>query len=1073
MTGSSTHSGADFFSQSNAPLDVGISSANSFLPPDPLRNPLDSSFNNRSSFNPASAIDTAIESWLPDARLDSMPAFTGGYFTVGSTGQVSIDYLFDGGSYEGELGIFSLTGLEQFDPGSDEFIQEAVRRVLSNSLLGNVVIRDATDAAHFTDFSGWDGNFNAGDYSGVKTVAMNPGDTFGVVMMPNGTFEQILGNTDLWGNQRPLFSMVTANPNQAFQFGQIADVTGKGSTFSFEDLRMDSWSDRDYNDVIFQVRGAIGSAVSLDKVIDPGNDWRKSDLGKKILDTLYPIDLPILPIDPSNGAEYFPGDLLVRFSPTTSQAEIQAIAQQFGAIGVESLDNSGDLPEWRILRFTPETNLLQIRSALTQNSSVSAIDLNYKLDVNFSRDPLSSQLWGLNNTGQNGGRVDADIDLPEAWRLQTGNSNITVAVIDTGIDYRHPDLAPNIWRNPREILGNGIDDDRNGFIDDAFGYDFINNDNDPMDNFDRPHGTHVAGTIGSVGSNNIGMVGVSPNVKLMPLKFMNSNGGSTLDAARAVNYATSMGAKVINASFGGGGYSQAMFDAIQRANSAGVTFVASAGNSGLNTDVNPQFPAAYNLPNVISVTATDRWDQRAIFSNFGRNSVDIGAPGVDIVSTLPNNSYGSANGTSMAAPHVAGVAALLYAQNQNRSATEVRSLILQSGDRIDALRDITATGTRLNANKAVIRGMIGLGSRAPELFRSTFDNALGSNYNYAPISNAYRWGNGWTQELRDSRGNRVLIMLEDGATTAYAVFGSNLDEYLFLDGPVGRTLDGRFVNLGYPRSNENAFTNPRDGRRAVWQQFAADNGKSRIHNLSGFASVATWGTIGSLYTDMSGASSWLGMPTRREYFDGDTVFTDFQGGRIAYGWNNGRVEALRPGELPSWRRPVGNPDIDIQLDFYGVFSQAQRGIIEQAARNWENVITRDKVPSGVLRIAITQGANTMNGGNWGFAWGEATWTDYANQRSVRYDLTTNYAGEARVHYNSNRINDLTRSQLVQLTMHELGHALGLDEAQYDSSLGLDGIMDMYGLDPRLTEGVFQRLEWMGYGVNRGAQVAWS
>ena len=434
-----------------------------------------------------------------------------------------------------------------------------------------------------------------------------------------------------------------------------------------------------------------------------------------------------------------------------------------------------------------------------------------------------------------------------------------------------------------------------------------------MDNFDKPHGTHVAGTIGAVGNNNIGVAGVSPNVKLMPLKFMGSNGGSTLDAVKAVNYATSMGAKVINASFGGGGYSQAMFDAIQNANRSGVLFVASAGNSGLNTDSNPQFPAAYNLPNVISVAATDRFDQRANFSNFGRSSVDLGAPGVGIVSTLPNNSYKSYDGTSMAAPHVAGVAALLYAQNQNRSAIEVRDLILQSGDRVDSLQNITATGKRLNANNAVIRGMIGAGSRAPELFRATFDShyifGFGQNYDFIPTSNAYRWGNGWTQELRDSRGNRVLVMLEDGATTAYTVFGSNLDEYLFLGGPAGRMLDGRHLNLGYPRSTENVFTNPSDGKRAVWQQFAADNSKSRIHNLYGFTSVATWGTIGSLYTDMNGAYSWLGMATRREYIDGDTIFADYQGGRIAHNRNTGGIEALRPNEQPSWRRQSAPPGL--------------------------------------------------------------------------------------------------------------------------------------------------------------------
>ena len=209
MPGSSTNS-ADLLNQFRAPLEVG--SGNNILPPDPLRTSLNlPSFSDRSSFTP----DSSIKALSPVPNFD----LTSGYFTVGTSGQVGIDYLFDGGSYEGELGIFSLSGLEHFDPGSTGFIQEVVRRILSGTTQGHLVIDDHTDAARFTDGAGWDGNFNAGDYLGVKTVAMNPGDTFGVALLPNGTFDQIVGRSDLYGNIRPLFSLVTANPNQGFQFG--------------------------------------------------------------------------------------------------------------------------------------------------------------------------------------------------------------------------------------------------------------------------------------------------------------------------------------------------------------------------------------------------------------------------------------------------------------------------------------------------------------------------------------------------------------------------------------------------------------------------------------------------------------------------------------------------------------------------------------------------------------------------------------------------------------------------------------------------------------------------------------
>lgn len=264
------------FHASTSPLDANAA-------PIPLVQPnlldLDTRLPNRSSFE----IDKpAFES--PELLTSG---YTSGWFTVGSTGQVSIDYLYDGGSYEGDVGIFSLEGLDELVPGSTEFIQTVVQRVLSNSTLGHLIISDRNEGARF------DSNFNAGDYLGVKTFGMNAGDRFGMVLVPNGTFYELAQNPALDGSQRPLFSLSLANPIASFQFGQIADVTGNGSTFVFEDLRVDGISDRDYEDIVLQIRGAIGFAAELDKVISPSNDWRNSTIGQSVLNYIAPYDTPV------------------------------------------------------------------------------------------------------------------------------------------------------------------------------------------------------------------------------------------------------------------------------------------------------------------------------------------------------------------------------------------------------------------------------------------------------------------------------------------------------------------------------------------------------------------------------------------------------------------------------------------------------------------------------------------------------------------------------------------------------------------------------------------------------------
>ena len=325
---------------------------------------------------------------------------------------------------------------------------------------------------------------------------------------------------------------------------------------------------------------------------------------------------------------------------------------------------------------------------------------DYRVKIeNLPNDPSFTNLWGLNNTGQSGGTANADINAPEAWNTNTGSGNMVVAVIDSGIDFTHPDLAANIWKNPRETAGNGRDDDGNGYKDDIYGWNFVNNSANVMD--DNGHGTHVAGTIGAVGDNGIGVAGVNWHVKLMALKFLDKDGsGYMSNAVKALNYAVANGAKVVNNSYAGGGSDPAMQAAIAAARAKGVIFVAAAGNDGTNNDANPVYPANYNSDNVVTVAATDRNDKLASFSNFGRTTVEIAAPGANIYSTLPGNKYGVYSGTSMAAPQVVGALALVWDTHPAWTYKQVIDAVLKTADVLPSLAGKVATG-RLDVGAAV------------------------------------------------------------------------------------------------------------------------------------------------------------------------------------------------------------------------------------------------------------------------------------------------------------------------------------------------------------------------------------
>lgn len=304
-------------------------------------------------------------------------------------------------------------------------------------------------------------------------------------------------------------------------------------------------------------------------------------------------------------------------------------------------------------------------------------------------DPKLSSQWGLINRSK--GVDKMDIGAEQAWDLSTGSDDIIVGVIDTGINYNDRDLAPNMWINFAELHGSpNVDDDGNGYNDDIHGYDFANNDGQPMD--DNDHGSHCAGIIGAAGNNEYGVVGVNWSVKLMALKFLDKAGNGDLEAAlKAIDYAIDQKVDVLNASWGGRGFSQALQESLERAEKAGILFVAAAGNDHNNNDLQDFYPANYKVGNIVTVAAIDDKGYLAEFSNFGKNTVHLAAPGVDILSTGKSQAV-KMSGTSMAAPFVSGVAALLLAREPTSTYEQVKERLFRTARRKVYLRNKVTYG---------------------------------------------------------------------------------------------------------------------------------------------------------------------------------------------------------------------------------------------------------------------------------------------------------------------------------------------------------------------------------------------
>lgn len=422
-----------------------------------------------------------------------------------------------------------------------------------------------------------------------------------------------------------------------------------------------------------------------------------------LINTIFCIGLIGASADRTNQTDvtYHPERLLLKPKAGINLSDIKSIHTRLGVIVKRRFSKFDNI---EVVKLPKGKKPLEMAQAYIQSGLVEFAEPDYviKADQSIPNDPkyLDGAQWNLNNVGQYNGTPDADIDAPEGWGILNSASNIIVAVIDSGIRYTHEDLSSNMWVNPGEIPGNGIDDDNNGYIDDVHGINAIDGATKPGDPFDDfGHGTHVAGIIGAVGNNQKGVAGVAWKVQLMSLKFIDStNNGYLSDAVECINYAINKGAKIINASWGATNYSSTLQTAFNSARNAGIIVVASAGNESHNNDVIPSYPSSYNLDNIISVLATDLSDGLPNYSNYGATSVDVGAPGTSITSTffLNDASYLYLSGTSMAAPHVAGICALGWARFPIHNYRQIIKRALESSDKIPSLYGKCVTGGRVN-----------------------------------------------------------------------------------------------------------------------------------------------------------------------------------------------------------------------------------------------------------------------------------------------------------------------------------------------------------------------------------------
>ncbi len=417
------------------------------------------------------------------------------------------------------------------------------------------------------------------------------------------------------------------------------------------------------------------------------------------------------------GKDRVDGEFIVKMRPQFSGLKsmgsmLMTLEKTLGANSVVDARTFKTDASLKVVRLAKDQDVSRAMRFLKSEPAVLYTEPNYlyyALDdgvpAGTPNDPDFIKTWGLNNTAQADstgqvGLAGSDINVMPLWlKGITGAKHTLVAIIDTGLDWTHPDLVGNLYTNPGEIDANGLDDDGNGFIDDVHGWNFSAKTANSID--DNKHGSHCAGTIGATGNNGVGVAGVNWEVSLLPIKFLTASGSGTLeDAVESINYARIMKPKVISNSWGGGGFSQTMKDAIVAVRDAGILFVAAAGNDSSNNDATPSYPASYDVENVVSVAATDNQDKIAKFSNYGAKTVHVAAPGVKIYSTVPGAKYDTLSGTSMACPHVAGISALLFSANPDWTFAEVKQRLITTSTPVSGLKRKVLAKGRVNATNA-------------------------------------------------------------------------------------------------------------------------------------------------------------------------------------------------------------------------------------------------------------------------------------------------------------------------------------------------------------------------------------
>lgn len=427
--------------------------------------------------------------------------------------------------------------------------------------------------------------------------------------------------------------------------------------------------------------------------------------------------------DPIQKATSTVGDaeVLVRFKPGVSLDKIRAIAAAnhdklddeiesvSGLAAIDDLDNAdaqtvaNKYSAMSDVLYAEPNYKINLDDPIQKDEAQPRDLVSRKISNEHPNDPMFGDQWALNNLGQDGGKERADLDALKAWETSKGSDEVVVAVLDSGIDLNHTDLAANMWHRPANLPA--YTDDELGTFNDVNGFNGTDKLADPMD--DNGHGTHCAGIIGAEGDNGEGIAGINWHVKIMPLKFLSRGGfGTTEDAIEAINYTIDrkkhgVNIRIISASWGSNSYSKALEDTIRAAGDAGILFVAAAGNDGSDNDRRPHYPSNYNLPNVISVAALDRNDTLAGFSNYGVKTVHIAAPGKEILSTWLGDAYREASGTSMATPYVSGVAALIVSNDSDITMAKLRERLLSTADRLPTLDGKVATGGRVCAANAL------------------------------------------------------------------------------------------------------------------------------------------------------------------------------------------------------------------------------------------------------------------------------------------------------------------------------------------------------------------------------------